>query len=187
MRLLLLSFFSSEMPALKRRPKRSHPEDMSDDGSDNENGILAQRAARRKAAQLHAIDEANVSLMSLCAYQIYSLHLQQTNNDRGGGIPRRPLSPPPSSPGIRPPNDIDESRESPLNDLTPSPGPRSDNGRGQSPSPGPPPANPAPSSCKPGNWTPSTHPAVQCNPKRLSYCACARNTTSQPSWSIGSA
>ena len=56
------------MPALKRRPKWSHPEDMSDDGSDNENGILAQCAARHKVAQLRAIDEANVSLMSLCTY-----------------------------------------------------------------------------------------------------------------------
>jgi len=56
------------MPALKRRPKQSHPEDMSDNGCDNENGILAQRAARHKAAQLCAIDEADVSLMSLCAY-----------------------------------------------------------------------------------------------------------------------
>lgn len=125
-----LDFLTGEMPALKRRPKRSHPEDMSDDGSDNENGILAQRAARRKAAQLRAINEAD-----------------QANNDRGGGIPCRPLSPPPSSPGIRPLNDIDESRESPLNDLTPSPqaGPRSDDERNRSPSEslGPPPANPA--------------------------------------------
>jgi hypothetical protein len=48
------------------------------------------------------------------------------------------LSPPPSSPVTRPlrPTNIDKSRkESPLNDLTPSPRPCSDDGNIQSPSP----------------------------------------------------
>jgi hypothetical protein len=49
------------MHALKRKPKRHLTEGMSDEDSDSEGGILAQRAARRQAAQLRAIEEANVS------------------------------------------------------------------------------------------------------------------------------
>lgn len=113
-----LSFLTGEMHALKRKPKRHLPEGMSDEDSDSEGGILAQRAARRETARLRAIDKAN-----------------QTTNDCGGGTQPPPLSPPPSSPVTRP-TDIDDSREeSPLNDLTPSPRPHSDSGHIQSPSP----------------------------------------------------
>jgi len=123
------------MHALKRKPKRHLPEGMSDEDSDSEGGILAQRAARREAARLRAIDKANVSPKLLWAHSILPSSLQQTTNDCGGGTQPPPLSPPPSSPVTRP-TDIDDSREeSPLNDLTPSPRPRSDGGHIQSPSP----------------------------------------------------
>jgi len=139
------SFLSREMHALRRRPKRRTPDDIADEGSDNdEGGILAQRAARREAARLRATEEANVSPKLLCAHINSSIYLQQTTSGHSG-IPPRPLSPPPSSPATRrPPNtDMNESRgHSPLDDLTPSPRPHSDNDSNRSPSPGQPPAGP---------------------------------------------
>ena len=123
------------MHALRRRPKRCTPDDIADEGSDDdEGGILAQRAARREAARLCATEAANVSL-KLPYMHMNSptrVYLQQT---AGGGIPPAPLSLPPSSPTTQQPPQNTESRgQSPLDDLTPSPRPHSNDDRNRSPS-----------------------------------------------------